>query len=143
MKTSKIAARLLSVVLAVMMLFSLVTVGFTASAAEVETAETGASIPAGTYLYLKPNNNWKADGARFAAYFYGNGEAWVSMTQVATGVYRVQSPAGKAYPNVIFCRMNPANTTNNWDNKWNQSADLTWPGGNKNCWAPAASAWDN
>ena len=149
MKSSKITARLLSVVLAVMMLFSLVTVGFTStSAANVEIAETGASIPAGTYLYLKPSANWAKDGARFAAYFFGNGEAWVSMTKVEStgnGVYRVQSPADKAYTNVIFCRMNPGNNVNDWgsngSNKWNQTSDLTWDGTN-NCYAVKENTWD-
>ena len=28
-------------------------------------------------LYLKPNTNWLEADARFAAYFYGNGEIWV------------------------------------------------------------------
>ena len=52
MKSSKITARLLSAVLAIMMLFSLVTVGFTASAAKVDVAETGANISANTYFYF-------------------------------------------------------------------------------------------
>ena len=58
-----------------------------------------------TTLYLKPNGNWTQAGARFAAYFFGNGEKWVSMTDSnGYGVYEVEAPAG--YPNVIFCRMN-------------------------------------
>lgn len=31
------------------------------------------------------------------------------------------------YTSVIFCRMNPGTSANNWDNKWNQTADLTIP----------------
>ena len=32
-------------------------------------------------IYLKPNNNWKTDNARFAAYFWNNsGSVWVNMT---------------------------------------------------------------
>ena len=27
-----------------------------------------------TTLYVKPNANWLKDGARFAAYFFGNGD---------------------------------------------------------------------
>lgn len=75
-------------------------------------------------LYFKPNNNWVSDNARFAAYFYGSGETWASMTDTnGDGIYEVACPAG--YPNVIFCRMNPATTDNSWDNKWNQTNDLT------------------
>ena len=82
-----------------------------------------------TKLYLKANSNWKADGARFAAYFFGNGEKWVSMTAVAgqTDLYEVAIPTDKSYPSVIFCRMNGGNQTNGWSNKWNQTADLTIP----------------
>ena len=34
-----------------------------------------AMAAAPTTLYFKPSSNWKSDGARFAAYFFGNGEA--------------------------------------------------------------------
>ena len=85
-----------------------------------------ANIPAGTKLYLTPNANWKQSNARFAAYFFGNGEAWVSMTKVEgeTDLYEVVSPS-KEFTNVIFCRMNPGASANNWNNKWNQTKDLT------------------
>ena len=93
-----------------------------------------------TTLYLSPNANWKKDGARFAAYFFGNGETWVSMTDAdADGVYEVEAPAG--YPNVIFCRMKPG-TTNNWSNKWNQTADLKVPTDGTSLYTVAEGAWD-
>lgn len=76
-------------------------------------------------LYLTPNSNWKQADARFAAYFFGNGDTWVSMTKVTDNLYEVAIPTNKDYPNVIFCRMNPSSAANNWDNKWNQSPDLT------------------
>ena len=44
-------------------------------------------------LYLKPNSEWLSDGARFAAYFFGNGDTWVSMTDSdADGIYEVAVP---------------------------------------------------
>lgn len=93
-------------------------------------------------LYLAPNTNWKADSPRFAAYFFGAGDAWVSMTDAdADGIYEVNIPVG-GYPSVIFCRMNPGTTTNNWDNKWNQTADLTIPTDGKNLYTIAEGAWD-
>ena len=101
------------------------------------------NITSGTKLYLKPSANWNQDGARFAAYFFGNGEAWVSMKQVATcdgDIYEVTSP-NKSYPNVIFCRMNPSAATNNWDNKWNQTNDLTYDG-SKNLYTVKEGTWD-
>ena len=101
----------------------------------------GALAADSTTLYLQPNENWLKDGARFAAYFFGNGETWVSMTDAdADGIYEVEAPTG--YPSVIFCRMNPANTTNNWNNKWNQTADLTVPTDGNNLYTVAAGTWD-
>ena len=93
-------------------------------------------------LYLTPNANWKNDNARFAAYFFGNGEKWISMTKVAgeTDLYEVEAPAG--YPNVIFCRMNPSASANNWNNKWNQTADLKIPTNTQNHYTVKEGTWD-
>ena len=87
-------------------------------------------IPKDTKLYLKPNSNWTQSNARFAAYFYGNGEKWISMTEVSgkSGYYEVTQTDNKSYPNVIFCRMNPSASANNWNNKWNQTDDLVYDG---------------
>ena len=94
-------------------------------------------------LFLSPNNNWKADGARFAAYFFGTGgNAWVGMTDSdSDSIYEVNIPVGD-YDSVIFCRMNPSTTSNNWDNKWNQTADLTIPTDGTNLYTIAEGAWD-
>ena len=96
-----------------------------------------------TYLYLKPNANWKVDNARFAAYFFGAGETWVDATLVEgeTDIYSVAAPAG--YPNVIFCRMNPNAAENNWNNKWNQTADLKVPTDGTNFYTVKENTWDN
>ena len=95
-----------------------------------------------TVLYLIPNSNWLQAGARFAAYFFGAGETWVDMTDTdSDGAYECEIPEG--YPNVIFCRMNPNMTANNWDNKWNQTDDLTVPTDGTNCYTVTAGTWDN
>lgn len=95
-------------------------------------------------LYLTPNANWKQDNARFAAYFFGNGETWVSMTDAnGDGVYEVTVPTAKVYPNVIFCRMNPGAAANNWNNKWNQTADLTIPTSGANHFTVKEGTWDS
>ena len=102
-----------------------------------------ANIPTGTKLYLTPNSNWKEGNARFAAYFFGNsGNAWASMTKVAdeTDLYEAAAPSG-TWTNVIFCRMNPSTSTNNWNNKWNQTADLVYDG-NKNHYTVKSGTWD-
>ena len=97
-----------------------------------------------TILYLQPNANWNIDNARFAAYFFGAGETWASMTLVEgeTNIYAVTVPAG-GYPNVIFCRMNPNASANNWNNKWNQTADLKVPTDGTNLYTVKDNTWDN
>ena len=96
-------------------------------------------------LFLKPNSNWTQANARFAAYFFGNGDTWVSMTAVSgqTGYYEVTVPTNKTYPSVIFCRMNPSTSTNNWSNKWDQTNDLTIPTNGNNCYTVTEGAWSN
>ena len=76
-------------------------------------------------LYLKPNDNWNVDGARFAAYFFDDlTNVWVDMTDPdGDGIYQCEAVSG--YSTVIYCRMNPGTTENNWDNKWNQTGNLT------------------
>ena len=93
----------------------------------------------GAEIYLKPNSNWTQSNARFAAYFFGNGEKWVSMT-CYRDFYSVEVPSG--FTKVIFCRMNPSTTANNWNNKWNQSGDLTIPTNGNNLFTVPSGAWD-
>ena len=134
MKTTRLSLkRVLSFVMALAMIVSLLP------------AVALAATP--TTLYLTPNSNWTQASARFAAYFFGNGEKWVSMTDSdGDGIYEVEVPSG--YPNVIFCRMNPSTTANNWNNKWNQTGDLTVPTNGNNhfiipngSWNGATSGW--
>ena len=97
-------------------------------------------------VYLKPNSNWKQSNARFAAYFWGGttGEKWVSMTDAdKDGIYEVHLPEGYDYGcNIIFCRMNPSTTANNWNNKWNQTSDLKTPTDGKNLYTVKDGTWD-
>ena len=96
-------------------------------------------------VYLKPNSNWTQSNARFAAYFFGGsvGEKWVSMTACGDGTYEVHLPEGYDYGcSIIFCRMNPSTTANNWNNKWNQTADLNTPTDGKNLYTVKDGTWD-
>ena len=86
-------------------------------------------------LYFQPNDNWKADGARFAAYVFhkvGDAEAtateWISLTETSSGsgVYRGNIEIA-THNYIIFCRMDGSKPANNWDNKWNQTGDLGMP----------------
>lgn len=91
-------------------------------------------------VYLVPNSNWVSDDARFAAYIWNDaGPVWIDMTDSdGDGVYECTVPAG--YSNIIFCRMNPATTENDWANKWDQTIDLTLSG---NCFTINDGDWNN
>lgn len=107
---------------------------------EVEEPEVTANM-----LYMKPNANWKQSNARFAAYFFNNsGNTWVSMVDSdSDGIYEVNIPIGYTFgENVIFCRMNPGTTANNWNNKWNQTSDLVIPADGKNLYTVKEGTWD-
>ena len=102
-------------------------------------------------LYLKPNNNWKNDGAHFVALFCNGtkGEAWIKMKPVGiNGYYEVEIPgtlgSGKEYKNVLFLRVDPSKTTYNWNNGsvWNQTNDLTVATG-MNAYTVTEGAWSN
>ena len=101
--------------------------------------------PTETKLYLKPNANWNIDNARFAAYLWGNGVSavWYDMTLVEgeTNIYEFTLPEG--YENIIFCRMNPNAAANDWNNKWNQTADLKVPTDGTNLYIVKEDTWDN
>ncbi len=119
--------KIFGIVLAVMMLMTILPVAAMAAEGEVT-------------VYLKPNANWASDGARFAVYYFGGaGDGWVDMT--ADGDYFTANvPAGTT---IIFCRMNPGTTENNWDNRWNQTNDLPLPTDNSNCYTVEEGAWSN
>ena len=86
------------------------------------------------YYYLYPSDNWKEANARFAVYLCnGTSNAkWISMTAVGQGTnyYKVKIPTGENHKNIIFCRMNPSSSTNDWSNKWTQTGDLDLKSGN-------------
>ena len=93
-------------------------------------------------LYLKPNDNWKSAQAWFAVYLFDNDtkeKEWVKMEKVDDTVYKAEVPS--KYPNVIFCRMNSANSESlSWDNTWNQTNDLNFDATN-NCYTVTEGAW--
>ena len=97
------------------------------------------------WLYLKPSSNWKQSSAKFAAYFFTknvSGEYWQWMMKLDTDHYGCVIPGD--YKNVIFCRMNSSSsaTNMNWDNKWNQTGDLTIPTNGNNLFTLPSSTWD-
>ena len=83
-------------------------------------------------LYLKPNSNWLQNSPRFAVYCYGDdGDyQWYDMEAVDAGcgsgtIYKAE--VSIRYTSVIFCRMKGDEPENIWNNKTNQTSDLTMP----------------
>ena len=79
-----------------------------------------------TTVYLKPGT-WSSDDARFAVYAYVDNDNydWYDMIPVGCSNEYYQCNISKKYTKVIFCRMNPSKPANNWDNKWNQTSNLS------------------
>lgn len=101
--------------------------------------------------YFMPSDDWKKDGARFAAYVHNstnNDYKWYSMTyDEALSCYSFTLTLSDGYNEVIFYRMNGSNTDNKLDNKWNQtpgnnSGYESLPTDGKNCYK-LNNGWDN
>lgn len=77
-------------------------------------------------LYLQLNSAWKTSNARYAAYVWTSGkEQWFDLFQEDGDVYRVELTAeATSWSNIIFVKMKPNTTGNNWDNKDAQTEDL-------------------
>lgn len=112
---------------------------------------TYTPAPSKTTVYLKPNANWlQKDGSsvdpRFAVYYFKSSnsgdDGWISMTmeENCSPVYKASIPEG--YDKCIFCRMNGADADNKWDNKYNQTGDLTVPTGKAFYYAVPDEWWD-
>ena len=101
--------------------------------------------------YFMPNDKWKSDGARFAAYVHNSTSdnyKWYSMTyDEALSCYSFTLTVADGYNEVIFCRMKGSTTDNNWDNKLNQTPGInkgyvSLPTDGKNCYI-LNDGWDN
>ena len=124
--------------------YSISVVAFSESNPDSMAAKVTVKTEADPYIYLKPNSNWKSDGARFAIYTWtpdvNNSETWVAMTAVGDGTYKALK--SDLQNSIIFCRMIPA-TENNWNNRWNQTGNLTVPTDGKNLYTVKEGTWDN
>lgn len=126
---------------------SISVVAFSESNPDSEAANVTVKTEADPYIYLKPNSNWTQANARFAVYTWtknvNNSETWVNMTAVGDGTYKALK--SDLQNSIIFCRMSPSTTDNNWnqDVKWNQTDDLTVPTDGKNLYTVEEGAWDN
>lgn len=100
------------------------------SLGEIIPGATPKPEPKERIVYLVPNDDWKSEGAWFAASAWEDGDATnVKLTDDnGDGVYKAAIPENMT--NIIFCRMNPAYTEFAWnsdaeaDHVWAQTADL-------------------
>ena len=107
------------------------------------------SVATNSFTYKKTHNaiyldvkNWTKNDERYAVYYFkGNDVHWENMTKLSGTVYYAMIPTG--YSDIIFCRMNGANQTNDWNYKWNQTADLTVPTNGNNLYTVPSNTWDN
>lgn len=96
-------------------------------------------------MFFKPNANWKTDGAKMAVRFFGDGvsEKWDWMTDLGNGLYSFKVPQEYFGKQFILCRMKNNATELNWDNRWNQSGDLSHGNDDiNNCMTLEEGAWD-
>ena len=127
----KKSARILSLVLAMIMMFS--SFSILASAKEVEVAQTSATVTsngdARLYFNMKAVSWWTAgtNGNGNFAYFFNNSTgkyAWSAHAVKYSGdTYYVVIPSG-SWSGVILTRNNTS-TSPSWSNKWNQTGDIT------------------
>lgn len=95
--------------------------------------------------YFMPNDNWKSDGARFAAYVHNstkgdNNGSWYNMSyDEALSCYSFTLTVSDGYNEVIFCRMKGSPKENKWKNCLQQvpasySGYVSLPTDGKNCY---------
>ena len=91
------------------------------------------TLSANKTIYLKPNDDWKSDGARFAVYaFNASGNKWYDVSNLDCNGDYYSCTIDKAYHTVIFCRMNGSNSTNKWENVYNQTGNIILLNNSKN-----------
>lgn len=118
------------------------TVGSTGVAVVYNTDDTAVDYITAPTLYLRPSPAWIQNGGRYAMYFFNSltgAEAWASMSSIDNNYYSGSVPSDE-WTNVIFCRMDGSSTANNWDNKKDQTADLS-PDDGTNLYNVASDKW--
>ena len=81
-------------------------------------------------FYLMPNSEWLEGNARFAVYAWNDaGNKWFDCADVGDGIHFVVKDFDFSYKNVIFCRMDPDKTENNWDSRLNATVKTVVPTG--------------
>lgn len=95
-------------------------------------------------VYLSPAN-WEVDGAKFAVWHWSSGDGQWSAFMTNNGTC-YETDIADASNNVIFVRINSSASTPNWDDKWNQTSDLTYEAGKMYVitgWGESDGYWTN
>ena len=106
-----------------------VSTGSTCSTFSAAYPVTVSPVPTTRTVYLNPNeySDWSKGDERYAIYCFGSGDTWYDFTSFDAGcegtLYKAE--VDKKYTSYVICRMNGATTENNWDNKWDQTYDIT------------------
>lgn len=85
------------------------------------------TVGASTLIHLLPGL-WDASDAteRYALYLYWDGgDKWLPFSKGDFNAWDVTIDDEHAYTGMILCRMNGSESENKWDNKWNQTSDIT------------------
>ena len=81
-------------------------------------------------FYLMPNSEWLEGNSRFAVYAWNDAEnKWFDCADAGDGIHFVVKNFDFSYKNVIFCRMDPDKTENNWDSRLNATVKTVVPTG--------------
>ena len=83
-------------------------------------------------LYLRPTSHWDIEGVeeRYAVYMWksddgGVTDGWADFTAVEGEDGKYETTISDDFTSIVLVRMDGATTENNWDNKWNQTEDIT------------------
>ena len=93
------------------------------------------------YLNTGGTSLWEASSPVFYVWAFSgttSGDNGFAMTLVEENIYSVE--INDDYKSIIFVRCKTGSTSWSWNNKWNQTADLTIPTDGKNCYK--ITAWD-
>lgn len=95
------------------------------NATKVEAAGASGSL----IVKFASNHNWFQGGAKICAYITDDtNNYWTSLqtSSTSTLLYKFDYSVSFTPTKLIWVRMNPAATSGNWDQKWNQTGDLGW-----------------
>lgn len=95
----------------------------------IEVFAKWTAVPNRT-IYLKLNDDWAAAEAKYAIHYFTNGAGWSEFMTKGTGCYSgyyyTEIPGTETDINIARFNSSKAET-GNWEDKWNQTQDLSMP----------------